>query len=262
VHAQQAARYDLQQLLASITTSDSLIEIRALFEGEAQFHQNILELGMSDLPIDPADYRARLDVIRQQQIDALFADPANAWSRSLVLAPYIYGPYSVLDSWLQGGPEGMVEQYRARSTESLRMLVGALDRGTTGEVIDAFPGNPLFAAAGSPPPAVGDEAYPLALDRLGAWSIYVLGRLGGAADPEALGLGWRGDQLDVFALDAGGYAGRLRVRFDSAEHASDFERAMLEDPYADVRTADELVVVTLMSEGTTPEWLFGPLMAR
>jgi hypothetical protein len=262
VHAQQSARYDLQQLLASITTTDSLIETRALFEGEAQFHQNILESGMYDVPIEPATYRDVLDRVRQQQSDALFADPASAWSRSLILAPYIYGPYSVLDTWLQGGPAAMAERYQAPSTESLRMLEGALDRGATGQLIDVYPSNPLFAAAGSPPPSVGDEAYPLAVDRLGAWSLDVLGRLGGAADADALALGWRGDQLDVFALDAGGYAGRLRVRFDSAEHASAFERAMLEDPYADVRTADELVVVTLMSEGTTPEWLFGPLMAR
>jgi hypothetical protein len=262
VHAQQDARHDLQALLGSINSVDSLVETRALFEGEAQFHQTLLELGMYDLPLQAASYRQELDTLRARRDDALFADPTSAWNRSLLLAPYIYGPYSVLDTWLEGGPEAMAERYEEPSTDSLRMLEGALGGDATSQLIDQYPVNPLFAAAGSPPPMQGDDAFPLTVDRLGAWTIYVLGRLGGAADPEALALGWRGDQIDIFALGSGGYAGRFRVRFDSAEHASEFERVMLENPNTDVRTADPQVVVTLMAEGTTPEWLFGPLMAR
>jgi hypothetical protein len=262
VHAQQDARHDLQALLGSINSVDSLVETRALFEGEAQFHQLLLEFGMYDLPIQVDSYRQMLDGFRSRQDDALFADPTSAWNRSLLLAPYIYGPYSVLDAWLGGGPEAMAERYDRPSTDSLRMLEAALDADATFQLIDQYPTNPLFAPAGSPPPMPGDDAFPLTVDRLGAWTIYVLGRLGGAADPEALALGWRGDQIDIFALGSGGYAGRLRARFDSAEHASEFERVMLENPNTDVRTADAQVVVTLMAEGTTPEWLFGPLMAR
>jgi hypothetical protein len=262
IHAQQDARHDLQALFGSINSVDSLVEARALFEGEAQFHQIVLELGMYDRPIQADSYRQVLDTFRAQQDDALFADPTSAWNRSLLLAPYIYGPYSVLDTWLEGGPEAMSERYEDPSTESLRMLESALDGDATFQLLDPYPANPLFAPAGSPPPMQGEDAYPLTIDRLGAWTIYVLGRLGGAADPEALALGWRGDQVDIFELGSGDYAGRLRVRFDSAEHASEFERVMLDNPNADVRTADAQVVVTLMSEGETPEWLFGPLMAR
>lgn len=262
IHAQQDARHDLQALFGSINSVDSLVEARALFEGEAQFHQIVLELGMYDRPIQADSYRQVLDTFRAQQDDALFAEPTSAWNRSLLLAPYIYGPYSVLDTWLEGGPEAMSERYEDPATESLRMLESALDGDATFQLIDPYPANPLFAPAGSPPPMQGEDAYPLTIDRLGAWTIYVLGRLGGAADPEALALGWRGDQVDIFELGSGGYAGRLRVRFDSAEHASEFERVMLDNPNADVRTADAQVVVTLMSEGETPEWLFGPLMAR
>jgi hypothetical protein len=262
VHAQQDARHDLQALLGSINSVDSLVETRALFEGEAQFHQMLLELGMYDLPIQADFCGQMLDDFRARQDEALFADPTSAWSRSLLLAPYVYGPYSVLDTWLEGGPDAMAERYEEPSTDSLRMLEGALDADATFQLIDPYPANPLFAPAGSPPPIPGDDAFPLTVDRLGAWTIYVLGRLGGAADPEALALGWRGDQIDIFALGSGGHAGRLRVRFDNAEHASEFERVMLENPNADVRTADAQVVVTLMAEGETPEWLFGPLMAR
>lgn len=43
------------------------------------------------------------------------------------------------------------------STDSLRMLEGALERAATFEPIDAFPTNPLFAVAGSPPPREGEE---------------------------------------------------------------------------------------------------------
>jgi hypothetical protein len=90
----------------------------------------------------------------------------------------------------------------------------------------------------------------------------VLARLAGGANPEELALGWRGDQLDIFQLDAGGYAGRFRLRFDSAAHASEFESLMLANPNADGRSADDELVVTLMAEGETPEWLFGQLGAR
>jgi hypothetical protein len=262
VHAQQDARHDLQALFDTVNSVDSLIEARALFEGEAQFHQIILELGMYDLPIQADAFRQVLDDFRARQDAALFGDPASAWNRSLFLAPYSYGPYSVLDTWLEGGADAMVERYDDPSTESLRMLEGALEGDATFDLLDPYPANPLFAVAGSPPPMLGEEAYPVTVDRLGAWTIYVLGQLGGAADPEALALGWRGDQIDIFALDAGGYAGRLRVRFDSPEQASQFESVMLANPNADVRTADSQLVVTLMSEGTTPEWLFGPLMGR
>jgi hypothetical protein len=262
VHAQQDARHDLQALFESVNSVDSLVEIRALFEGEAQFHQTILELGMYDVPIEAGAYRQVLDSFRAQQDDALFADPASAWNRSLLLAPYIYGPYSALDTLSRGGTEAMAERYADPATESLRMLEAALDAEATRQQLDPYPVNPLFAAAGSPPPMPSEEDYPVTVDRLGAWTIYVLARLGGATDPEALALGRRGDQIDIFALESGGYAGRLRVRFDSAERASQFESVMLGNPNADVRTADEQVVVAVMSEGATPEWLFGPLMAR
>lgn len=262
VHAQQDARHDLQAVSASISTVDSLIDTRALFEGEAQFHQNMLELGMAGIPIEPGTYRARLDLILERQREAIFFDPASAWNRSLSLAPYIYGPYQVLDAWLEGGAEAAAARYDEPTGESLRMIEAALGVRGTGELLDPFPVNPIFPAPGSALPVVGDEAYPLVVDRLGAWTIYVLARLNGSDDPDALALAWRGDQIDIFELDAGGYAGRFRVRFDTAENAAEFERVIVQNPNADVRTADDVVIVTLMAEGETPEWLFGPLMAR
>ncbi|HTV22604.1 MAG TPA: hypothetical protein VMG12_28140 [Polyangiaceae bacterium] len=263
IHAQQAARYDLQALLASTTTLDSLIGIRALFEGEAQFHQLILDFGMFDAPIQADALRQGLDTFRDAQSDALFAEPQGAWNRSLLLAPYIYGPYSILDTWLSGGPAAMAQRYASPPGDSLDMLEGALAPGAVSGLVDAFPTNNIFARAGAALPVAGDEAYPLGIDRLGAWTTYVLARLAGSsisdADAEALALGWRGDQLDIFQLDAGGYAGRYRVRFDTDAHASQFEALMQQNPNADVRTSNAFVAVTIMAEGETPEWLFGPL---
>jgi hypothetical protein len=259
VHAQQDARYDLGTQLGRVTSTDSLVALRGLFEGEAQFHQLLFELGMLGASSGPATVKAQLDAFRDRQEPALFAEPGAAWSRSLLLAAYLFGPYTTLEAWSEGGPSAMQELYDNPPTESLRLLERAYDRAPTTGTVQPFPSANVFYQPGTPMPVEGDEAFPLGSDRLGAWTIYVLARLAGDARPALdLALGWRGDQLDVFQLADGGAAGRYRVFFDSSAHAADFAGLMSANPNTSIRTNGTLAVVTV-SDGEPPEWLFGPL---
>jgi hypothetical protein len=259
VHAQQDARYDLGALLRGVTSTDALASLRSLFEGEAQFHQLLFEMGRFNVSSGPASVKAQLDAFRQQQEPGLFADPVSAWQLSQLLMAYIYGPYLTLEAWSEGGPSAMLELYESPSTRSLRMLESAFGAYHTTDPLQPFPMLNVFAEPGAPPPVEGDEAYPLLADRLGASTVLVIAQL--AADPplaRELALGWRGDQLDVFQLQAGAAAGRYRVNFDDAAHAAEFARVLSANPNMLTRTSGTLVVATV-SEGETPEWLFGPL---
>jgi hypothetical protein len=259
VHAQQDARYDLGGLLRGVASTDAFMSLRSLFEGEAQFHQLLFELGRFQASNGPASVKAQLDAFRQQEEPGLFADPASAWQRSMLLMPYLYGSYLTLEAWSEGGPSGMLELYDSPSTKSLRMLESAFAAEHTTEPVQPFPMLNAFAEPGAPPPVDGDEAYPLLADRFGAWTVLV--QVGLAADltlARELALSWRGDQLDVFQLQAGAAAGRYRVNFDDAGHAADFARVLSANPHVVTRTSGKLVVATV-SEGETPEWLFGPL---
>jgi hypothetical protein len=259
VHAQQDARYDIGAQLGRVRSTDSYVALRGLFEGEAEFHQLLFELEMSGTPSDPATVKQRLDAFRDFQEPALFAEPDAAWARSLLLAAYIYGPYTSLEAWSEGGPSAMQELYDNPPTQSLRLLETAFGRARATGTVQPFPSANIFFSPGTPKPVEGDEAYPLATDRLGAWTIYVLARLAGdATQALEFALGWRGDQLDVFRLADGGAAGRYRVFFDTSVHANDFAGQLSANPNMAIRTNGPMAVVTV-STGARPEWLFGPL---
>jgi hypothetical protein len=259
VHAQQDARYDLDALFTeAATTTDGLFALRSLVEGEASFHEYIFAMGMLGVPSDPNRFRQILNSVRPQP-EELMADPAGLWVRSLLLLPYSYGPSWVLERWSESGVAGMPDQYTELPVNSLRMLEAAFGRAPSTSPLWEFPLPNVYSAVGSAPPVEGDEAYPLGVDRMGAWTVYVLALLSGAdAAADDLALGWRGDQLDIFELDSGGFAGRFRVGFDSPAHAAEFAALLSKNPNAQVRSRDNLVVVTV-SEGEAPEWLSAPL---
>jgi hypothetical protein len=120
-----------------------------------------------------------------------------------------------------------------------------------------YPAANVYTTGGEP--TAGSEVIPLAYDRLGAYAVYTAARLAGeAAVGEQLALGWRGDQLDVFELDAGGAAARWHLTFDSAQQATSFATLLEQNPSVSVRQRGTSVV-GVVSEDAKPEWLFGPL---
>jgi hypothetical protein len=262
VHAQQDARYDLASLASSFVSTDETIAFRSLVEGEAQFHQTLFDLALFDVPVELGTVDRVLEFLRTEQEESWLAQPASAWARSLVLAGYVYGEFMIRDWWLAGGPERMITHFAEPPRESLRMLEAAFGREPTSSRIWAFPANNIFAVAGQALPMPGAEQYPLGTDRLGAWTIYMLARLAGeTALARELALGWRGDQLDVFQLAAGGFAGRLRVSFDSEAHAGAFAALLSAKPNVDVRSSGTFVAAALSELPDNPDWLFGPSQA-
>jgi len=262
VHAQQDARYDLASILAGVNSVDSLIGRRSLVEGEALFHQILFDFGALDMPLTATNLQRAMEGLRSSEEASWMADPATAWTRSLVLASYVYGQFLVRDWWLQGGPEGMVARFADPPTESLRMLEAAFAREPTTDRIWAYPAASIFAPAGQALPVPGNEQYPLAVDRLGAWTLYVLASLAGEDDvARALGTGWRGDELDLFQLQDGGFAGRLRVSVDTVDNANELARLLSAKLNVEVRTNGTFVVAALTAQPAKPDWLFGPLEA-
>jgi hypothetical protein len=263
VHAQQDARYDLTTLASSAATTDNIIAFRSLVEGEAQFHQTLLDLALFDVPVNPTTVGQVIEFARTQEEAAWFEQPENAWQVSVALSGHLYGQYMVRDWWFEGGPAGMVAHFADPPTQSLRMLEAAFGREPATSGIWASPAANVFTAVGQALPMPGDETYPLAFDRLGAWTIYMLARLAGLAIDvaEDLALGWRGDQVDLFQLQAGGFAARFRVSFDTEANATEFERLLSAKENIEVRRNGTFVAAGLSEQPDKPDWLFGPLQS-
>jgi hypothetical protein len=175
---------------------------------------------------------------------------------TLQFLPYTYGPEWMYRLWLGGGSAGIQSQYRKVPTNLLGVLGAAWGKPAPKALLTAFPvANVFYTGA---PPVEGSELIPVGTDRLGAWTVYVAARLAGEESlAEDLALGWRGDQLDVYQLDAGGNAGRWRLNFDSEAHAELFGQRMSQNPRVTVRTQGKAVVCVVSQSGALPEWLFG-----
>jgi hypothetical protein len=262
VHAQQDKRYGLADLASSFVTTDNVIAFRSLVEGEAQFHQTLFDLAAFHVPVNPDTVNQGIEFLRAQQESSWLAEPASAWTRSIVLAGYLYGQFMIRDWWYEAGPTGMVAHFADPPRESLRMLEATFGREPTQGRIWAFPSGNLFAAAGQALPVPGTEQYPLGVDRLGAWTVYMLARLSGENElAQDLALGWRGDQLDLFQLADGGFAGRFRISFDTAANASEFAGLLSQKQNVEVRSSGTFVVAALSEQAEKPDWLFGPLQS-
>jgi len=254
IHAQQDAAHDLAGVLDDTQpTTDALTSARVLFEGEAQFQQTVFEVGLARIPVDASSFERGLDSVRRAAQDDLFMGPSVLFT-TLQFLPYTYGPEWMYRLWLNGGTGGIQSQYEKVPTNLLGVLAAAWDKPAPKVALTAFPiANVFYTGA---PPSEGSELIPIGTDRLGAWTVYVAARLAGEEGlAEDLALGWRGDQLDVYQLDAGGNAGRWRLQFDSEAHADTFGQLLSKNPQITARTQGK-TVVGVVSQGAKPEWLF------
>ncbi|HKO91820.1 MAG TPA: hypothetical protein VJU61_11735 [Polyangiaceae bacterium] len=255
IHAQQDAAHDLAGVLdESQPTTDALTSARVLFEGEAEFQQTLFEVGLQRIPIDSRSLETGLDSLRRAAQDDLFMGPSVLFS-TLQFLPYTYGPEWMYRLWLNGGSSQIQSQYDKVPTNLLPVLGAAWGKPTPRALLTAFPVANVFYTGTTP--AEGSELIPVGTDRLGAWTVYVAARLAGEERlAEDLALGWRGDQLDVYQLDAGGNAGRWRLNFDTDAHADAFGQRMASNPQITTRIQGK-AVVCVVSQGEKPEWLFG-----
>ena len=102
--------------------------------------------------------------------------------------------------------------------------------------------------------------WPFSRSSANWYAVYAAARLAGDTPAgQELALGWRGDQLDVYELDAGGAAARWHVELASAQHAASFATLLEQNPRISVRQRGADVVGVVSESGSKPEWLFGPL---
>jgi hypothetical protein len=261
VHAQQDAAHDLITLqVGKVVSTDSSVAFRSLVEGEADFHARLFAYAMASRTMSPeslsaaiAADRARLDTQLSEDMSSLLD-----WSLSM---PYVYGPSWVLQAWSRGGAAALHERYLDLPKDSLEILRAAWGEKDNDDPVTPFPGTNVFYRVGQEP-AADSEVLPLGIDRLGAWTIYVASRLHASeAQARDLALDWRGDQIDVFELDAGGSAGRWRMTFRSPDAARAFADLLSTNPDVTTRVSGSTLVAVVSASGVTPEWLFGPLGA-
>ena len=256
IHAQQDAAHDLAAVLdRTQPTTDAITSARVLFEGEARFQETLFAVGLERITIDANSLEFGLDSTRRAIQDELFMGPSVLVS-TLQSLPYTYGPEWMYRLWLEGGSAEIQAQYRSVPTHLLGVLGAAWGKRTPKPLLTAFPLANVFYTGALPPE--GSELYPVGTDRMGAWTVYVAARLAGEQGvAEDLALGWRGDQLDVYQLEAGGNAGRWRLNFDTEAHANAFAQLMSQNPRVTTRTQGKAVVCVVSQSGALPQWLFG-----
>lgn len=252
IHAQQDAAHDLGGLLEGVLpTIDAITSVSTLYEGEAKFHQTVFEAGMVKVDLTAELLERGLSNYRQAAQDGMFMAPSPLLS-TLQYVPYMYGPEWMYDLWIEGGAARIQSRYDVVPTNMLDALAAAWGEAAPKALLSSFPAANVYSQ--------DPEALPLAVDRMGAWTVYVAARL---ADEESvaqeLALSWRGDQLDVFRLDAGGSAGRWRLYFDTEAHAAAFEGVISKNSGVTTRRSAKIVMCVVSQSGVVPEWLFGPL---
>jgi hypothetical protein len=260
VHALQNEEHDLLDLQTQIVpTFDGFTAVENLFEGEASFHETISYLAQEQLPLSSLVFDRLFSFGRAQSEMDIFAQP-GAFNTARALMPYVYGPAWAYAVWTTGGSPALQERYDpSRVPESsLDIMRLALGKTNFGRPITDFPMDNVFFLGA--PPADDAEVVPIGTDRLGAFTVYVAGRLNGDAIlAQDAALAWRGDQLDVFELDAGGSAGRWTLIFESEAHAISFENLISANANVTTRRDGPLLVAVVSQSGDIPEWLFGSL---
>lgn len=259
VHAQQDAANDLIALqIANVISTDNSVAFRSLVEGEADFHARLFAYAMAHRATSPESLRASIGEDRARLDTQLSEDMSSLLEWQLNM-PYVYGPSWVLQAWSQGGATALHDRYRYLPHDSLEILRAAWGVGDARYVVTPFPGINVFYRVGQEP-AADSEVVPLGIDRLGAWTIYVAARLHASeAQARDIALEWRGDQIDLFELDAGGAAGRWSMTFGSADAARAFADLLSTNADITTRVSGPTLVAVVSASGATPEWLFGPL---
>lgn len=259
IHALQDTVHDLESLRqrSSNGSSDGDVALRSLVEGEAKLHDLFFSASASALELTPELLQQQLEQRRQLAEELLFQG-ASVLSSALQSVPYLYGPEWALQRWLEGGSEALRSAHDAPPAELRAILQSSWGAPGEPEAPSHYPAPNVYTSGEDP--AAGSELIPLAYDRLGAYAVYAAARLAGDTPAgQQLALGWHGDQLDVYELDAGGAAARWHVSFDGAQHAAAFAALLGHNHSVSVRQQGSSVVGVVSESGSKPEWLFGPL---
>ncbi len=214
VHAQQDVDFGLDDFFSDHATStDSVIGVRSVTEGEAVHYSNLTMSRRPGVELDQAiydDYYAG----QHDQLEFSTADPMVGFTELTSIFPYPFGGQMVTDRWFDRGDLGVHEFYDEppRSAAEVLALIG-------GDPAPA-PDVPMLTMGSLP---AGWEA--VVEDTLGSWLVFAVAqRLGlDEGTARALRSDWRGDHL----LVAGGateteVALAWRIRWGSESSATAF----------------------------------------
>jgi hypothetical protein len=228
-------------------TTDKLLAVRSVTEGQATYYQFRVGLAMTGHAAELVDFEATL-LSLASDLDALAQGEPSPYVRSAGTFPYGYGALGAYRGWLAEG----------RGYESALMESPPL---STQEVLKAvFPDDlPAVVPQDLAPPSATDEYALLDEDVLGSWLLGVLLTKHGVDSETAAALSgeWSGDHLWVYrdAADTDGWLWELQLASETA--AADVRGALEGELPEDVHIeqAGERVFVASGSDGAPQELL-------
>ena len=244
VHALQDAANDLEALSQRQPhTSDATWALRALVEGEADFHTTRVMAAMFGLELDELDLASAFSSVRREYERQTFEAPSPLLGSTSTVS-YGYGPEWANLVWQAGGRSDLRDLFEAPPA-SFHEVFSAV-HAEASEAFEPF----LF-----PEPVVPDGSSESVYDwdSLGPWGIHLLA---GGTDPE-LALAWRGDQLAVYALESGHTALRWQFELATTSRAAELAALFTNGPTLQVRHEGTRISVAA-SFANLPEWLLEP----
>jgi hypothetical protein len=209
VHALQDADYDLDTWAEPYATStDSILALRSVTEGQATYYGFRVGLAMLGYATEGVDYEQTL-LNLTSDLDAATRDDASPYTRSGSTFPYGYGGLAAYKAWVEGG-----QGYESALIES--------PPASTQEVLHAvFPDDTpeVERVELSAPAETGDYAL-LDEDVLGGWLLGVMLTKHGLdiSTAESLSGTWSGDHLWLYrdSADGRGWLWELQLTSETA----------------------------------------------
>ncbi len=188
VHALQDREVNLTAFWEEHATStDAVLAVRAVIEGEAELHET--RYAASQLGLDPrgVDFRAHFEGARRLAADYLRqqASPYPAGNGSF---PYRYGGRYMNFAWEKGGHDEVLARFASPPRNSHALMASVLE--PLAEEV-----TPVDLPAVLPPA----EWLPESEVALGAWGVWLALRHAPIELADAAAQGWRGDSLAVYS---------------------------------------------------------------
>lgn len=245
VHALQDQREGLSKLWDTEDSSDGLLSIKTLVEGEATL---LSDLVMFDIFERPFTERSLLvfDDLLLDTLDAVATSPAPMTEAQLGLA-YPVGALALGEAFLLGGIPGVNRFYPARP----KTVTAWLEPG----LLDSLP---TALACIPPDPPSGYKSW--GMDRLGATGLVALGSVAGFSADELreLASAWTNDLFALHSRESGSLAVVVAWRIGMSDQglATQLEAALRKAvPTLEIkRSAGELLLLGASDKSVFSAW--------
>lgn len=246
IHALQDVDFDLEHALQDAGgTFDAQLALRSLVEGEATVHEWRAQVVLLGDEVGAVDFSTGFRRYRDAAEEWLFeeGDPLrDSWG----VVPYAFGGYWAFGEW---GRQGLADQWANLPTSALPVL-------TRNWSLDAGRANTDWTTT-----EVQDGVELASADVLGAWGVYIALRseIGAPSDvplatARETAVAWRGDLLELVALENEEWALSWRIDFATTVAASTFTERMNELEIDVVRDGKHVAILSEQTPDSAHSW--------